>query len=83
MTIDLKRLLKLANISIDDPLKISSNLDDITTHFKILDSLDTKNTVPTFQVSGLKNISRLDEIKQNTPIHSGFFVTKSVINKNG
>ena len=60
MTIDLDKLVKLSNITISDPKKIAKNLEDITKHFEILDSIDTTNIEPTFQVTGLTNISRQD-----------------------
>lgn len=83
MNIDLGKLSKLANMPIPNPDKISHDLNEITTHFDVLDNLDIKNVEPTPQVTGLKNIFREDEIIDTPPIHDSYFVTNAIINKNG
>jgi len=60
MTIDLDKLVKLSNITISNPQKLAKDLEEITKHFEILDNIDTTNIEPTFQVTGLTNISRQD-----------------------
>jgi len=83
MTLDLTKLSQLSDLTISEPEKFSKNLKEITTHFAVLDNLDTKNIEPTFQVTGLKNISREDLVVDTPPIHQGCFVTDILVNRNG
>jgi len=83
MNIDLGKLSKLANMPIPNPEKILKDLNEIATHFDVLDNLDIKNIEPTPQVTGLKNVFREDKIIDTPPIHDSYFVTNAIINKNG
>ena len=83
MNIDLAKLSKLANMSISNPEKISHDLNEIATHFDVLDNLDIKNIEPTPQVTGLKNVFREDIVVDTPPIHDSYFITNAILNKNG
>ena len=61
-------VLKLAGLSklklTDEEVeKLRSELSEILNYVEILDKVDTDGLDPTFQVSGLKNVYRKDEIK--------------------
>ena len=61
---DVKYVASLAKIAITDEqaAKLQQELDTILGYVKQLDSLDTKGIEPTYQVTGLTNIMREDEI---------------------
>lgn len=83
MTIDLAKLSKLANLPIKENEKILKDLESISTHFEILEKINTDNIEPLYQVNGLKNVYRDDTIIDTPPIKEGYFTTSAVINKNG
>lgn len=61
-------VLKLASLSKlklteEEIEKLRSELSEILNYVEILDKVDTDGLEPTFQVSGLKNVYRKDEIK--------------------
>lgn len=61
-------VLKLAGLSklklTDEEVeKLRSELSEILNYVEILDKVDTDGLEPTFQVSGLKNVYRKDEVK--------------------
>ncbi len=55
------RLSKIA-VSDDEAQKLQQELDNIIGYVKQLDDLDTTDVEPTYQVTGLKNVMREDEI---------------------
>lgn len=83
MTIDLSKLLKLANLPIKENIKILKDLEEINTHFDILKKINTDNVEPLYQVNTLKNVYRNDNVVENPLIKDGYYTTKAVINKNG
>ncbi len=83
MSLDIAKLSKLANLPIKENDNLSKDLESITSHFEVLEKINTTNVEPLYQVNGLKNVYREDKIIETPPIKDGFFVTKAVINKNG
>jgi aspartyl-tRNA(Asn)/glutamyl-tRNA(Gln) amidotransferase subunit C len=91
MTIDVKRVAKLANLSLsaDEEDKYSEQLSKILEYIDKLNEVDTENVEPTYNVTGLLNVMRPDEVgdcviseeeatKNAAHSKDGFFVTKGV-----
>lgn len=51
--------LKLTDSEVE---RLRGDLSEILDYVRILDNVDTKGLKPTFQLSGLKNVMRQDEI---------------------
>lgn len=89
--INIQNLAKLANLPIDDALakKLQKQLESTIEHVESLSQLDTRNVEPTFQVTGLENITREDTPKPSLSqadatkgakkIHNGFFIVDAVL----
>jgi len=62
---DIVRLAKLSKIALtDDELaKFQVEIESILAHIEQLQKIDTDGVEPTYQVTGLRNVSRTDEIK--------------------
>lgn len=91
MKIDVKKVTKLANLQLtpDEEEKYSEQLSKILGYIDQLNEVDTTNVEPTYNVSGLSNVMRKDEVGEctitqedaisNAPKKKdGFFVTKGV-----
>jgi aspartyl-tRNA(Asn)/glutamyl-tRNA(Gln) amidotransferase subunit C len=63
-TDDVKYVASLAKVAITDEEaeRFTKELDAILGYVKQLDAVDTTGLEPTYQVTGLKNITRKDEI---------------------
>jgi len=88
-------VLKLAalsklKLSEEEVERLSGELAEILDYVKVLDSVDVTGLEPTYQVTGLQNVSRADEIKdygyktqdllKNAPaVHDGQFKVKRVL----
>lgn len=61
---DVKYVAALAKIAITDEeaVKLTKELDAILGYVKQLDAVDTTGLEPTYQVTGLKNVTRPDEV---------------------
>lgn len=61
-------LAKLSRLRLtEEEIKsLQSELTEILNYVAVLDEVDTKSLAPTYQVTGLKNVMRPDEIKQYT-----------------
>lgn len=61
---DVKYVASLAKIAITDEeaARFTKELDAILGYVRQLDSVDTTGLEPTYQVTGLKNVMRADEI---------------------
>ena len=61
---DVLKLAALAKLRLSDEEveKLSHELSEILNYVEILDSVDVSGLEPTYQVSGLKNITRADEV---------------------
>jgi len=62
-----RHIAKLARLKLSDAevKKFSKELTSILNYIDILNEIDTENTKPTAQVTGLKNVSRNDEVKES------------------
>ncbi|MBX4191023.1 Asp-tRNA(Asn)/Glu-tRNA(Gln) amidotransferase subunit GatC [Candidatus Saccharibacteria bacterium] len=61
-------VLKLAalsklRLSEDEVERLRTELSEILNYVEVLNSVDTEGLEPTYQVTGLKNVTRADEIK--------------------
>jgi aspartyl-tRNA(Asn)/glutamyl-tRNA(Gln) amidotransferase subunit C len=88
-------VLKLAalsklRLSDDEIEKLRTELSEILSYVETLDKVDTEGLEPTYQVSGLKNVYRPDEVKdygyktqellKNAPaVQDGQFKVKRVL----
>lgn len=61
---DVQKLAQLSAISIsdDDAARLAAQLVDILGYVEQLGEVDTNGLQPTYQVTGLENVSRPDEI---------------------
>lgn len=85
-----KHVAKLANLPISDEEleKYSQQLSKILDYIDLLNKVDTKNLEPLFNVTGLENILREDEISEGltqeealqnaSSSKDGYFTTKGV-----
>lgn len=88
MKIDVKHVAKLANLplSSDEEEKYSEQLSEILEYVDQLNEVDTSSVEPTYNVTGLNNVTREDapspsltqeEVLSNAfQKKNGFFVTK-------
>lgn len=62
---DILKLARLSRLKLseDEIVRLQAELSDILNYVEILDSVDTAGLEPTYQVTGLKNVTRQDEIK--------------------
>jgi aspartyl-tRNA(Asn)/glutamyl-tRNA(Gln) amidotransferase subunit C len=60
---DVKHIAKLARLGLkpEEIDKFSHQLSDILTYSKLLDEVDTADVEPIAQITGLKNVSFVDE----------------------
>ncbi|MDP2638215.1 MAG: Asp-tRNA(Asn)/Glu-tRNA(Gln) amidotransferase subunit GatC [Candidatus Levybacteria bacterium] len=91
MKIDVAHIAKLANLPLkpDEKEKFGKQLSETLTYVEKLNSIDTKGTEPTSQVTGLENVTREDEAKpsltqeealSNAKSHyNGLFKVKAVL----
>lgn len=61
---DVLKLARLARLQLsdDEVVKFQKEITEILTYVEQLQSVDTKGLEPTYQVTGLKNVTRRDEI---------------------
>lgn len=90
MKINVKHVAKLANLplSSDEEEKYSEQLSEILEYVDQLNEVDTSSVEPTYNVTGLNNVTREDapipsltqeEVLSNaSQKKNGFFVTKGI-----
>lgn len=92
---ELRHVAKLARLPLteEQEAKYLPQLESILDYFDILKKTDTSKTEPTYQTTGLKNVTREDIIDKDRMFtqkqalscapkaHQGFFVTKATIKK--
>lgn len=63
-----RKVAKMANLNLSESeiAKFTPQLGTILTYFENLQELDTTNVIPTAQVTGLHNVTRLDQISVRT-----------------
>jgi len=61
---EIKRLATMSALTLsdDEASSLESELNEILGYIKQLDEVDTENVEPTYQVTGLENVTRKDEI---------------------
>lgn len=92
MKIDVKKVAKLANLTIspEEETKFEKQLSDILQYVEQLNNIDTKDVIPTSQVTGLQNVTFNDEFSDNSLTqdealsgtenkHNGMFKVKAVM----
>ncbi len=75
-----KHVAKLANLPItpEEESKYSEQLSKILDYVDKLNEVDTSNVEPTFNVTGLSNVTREDETAPSISYKKGFFEIKVV-----
>lgn len=90
MKMNIQHIAKLANLPIDEKIakKLEKQIQATLEHLESLNTLDTSNIEPTYQITGLENITRDDttapSLSQNDAVsqaktHNGFFVVDAVL----
>ena len=61
---DVRHLAQLSNMQLSnqETVELQADLEAIVTYIEQLSELDTSSVEPTYQVTGLKNVSRPDEV---------------------
>lgn len=89
----LKHIAHLARLDIDPKKEdyLAQQLSETTDYIDILQTIDTKNIIPTFQTHGLKNVTRADVVdksftqeealSQAPKTYNGYFQTHATIKK--
>ncbi len=90
MKIDVSHIAKLANLPLSstEKAKFEKQLQETLEYVEGLNEVETKNTKPTSQVTGLENVTRQDIVKpslsQNETLsnakstHNGFFKVSAI-----
>lgn len=67
MKIDIKKVAKLANLTVtqDEEKEFEEQLGNIVGYIEKLDAIDTSNIEPTAQVTGLTNRTRSDQFSDD------------------
>jgi aspartyl-tRNA(Asn)/glutamyl-tRNA(Gln) amidotransferase subunit C len=93
MDIDVKKIAKLANLSLQDEEieKFKQQLSSILDYIKKLNEVNTKNVMETSQVTGLENVTRNDAasaglsqeeaIANAKSVHNGLFKVPAVLDQ--
>lgn len=79
----LEKIATLAHLELthEEKIKFHFQLNETITHVKALDEIDTKNTEPTSQVTGLENISRNDDTAPSLSQEDALKNSKSTYNR--
>ena len=66
-TDDVRHLAVLSNLQLseDEVTALTKDIGDILTYIEQLSDIDTSGVEPTYQVSGLENVWRNDEVEQS------------------
>lgn len=61
---DVKKLAMLSGLTVtdDETVTLARNIEEIIGYVEQLDALDTAGKQPTYQVTGLSNVTRSDEL---------------------
>ena len=91
MKIDVKKVAKLANLSLStsEETLFEKQLDETVSYIENLKEIDTKDTKPTNQVTGLTNVTREDTttpslsqkeaLRNAKSTYNGFFKVNAVL----
>lgn len=91
--IDVSHVAALANLTLNpaEETKFASQFADTLKTVDLMNELDTSNTLPSFQVTGLSNVTREDVVNKNRVltqnealsgakhVHNGYFVVPAVL----
>jgi aspartyl-tRNA(Asn)/glutamyl-tRNA(Gln) amidotransferase subunit C len=92
MKFDVNHVARLANLTLseEEKEKFEKQLEETAQYVEGLNEVETKDTEPTSQVTGLENITREDEVKPSLTqdqalknaksTHNGFFKVKGILN---
>lgn len=63
-TDEVRRIARLAQIALtnQEALRFTKEFDSIVKYFRQIDTVDTSGLEPTYQVTGLLNVTRKDEL---------------------
>ena len=63
---DVLKLAKLAKLSLsnEEVDNFTKEISEILNYVELLQSVDTDNLEPTYQVTGLTNVTRIDEVQE-------------------
>ncbi len=90
MKIDVSHIAKLANLPLSstEKAKLEKQLEETLEYVEGLNEVETKNTEPTSQVTGLENVTRddiakpslsqNDALSNSKSIQNGFFRVKAI-----
>ena len=80
MKIDVVKVAKLANLPLyrQEEEKYSKQLSKILDYMEKLNEVDTKDVEPTFNVTGLSNVTREDQREVCLSWKKGYFKTKGL-----
>lgn len=92
MKIDVKKVAKLANLTItpEEEEKLGKQLENILSYVEKLNEVDVKDVIPTSQVTGLENVTFNDKFSDesltqdealsgSSVTHNGMFKVKAVL----
>jgi aspartyl-tRNA(Asn)/glutamyl-tRNA(Gln) amidotransferase subunit C len=67
---DLEHIAKLARIELTESEKqiFLPQLESVIEYFDVLNQVNTDNIEPTYQINGLSNVLRSDEVKESLPV---------------
>lgn len=82
MKINISHIAKLANLILapNEKIKLEKQLEETIDYVTKLNQIDTKNTQPTNQVTGLENVTREDIAFPSLDQDDALFNTKSKYN---
>jgi len=94
-SLDLEKLAKLADLKLSDSEKkeLEPQLAEVVEYFDQLKNIDTENTRPTSQTTGLVDVTRPDKINPTRILsaeeatsnakleHNNYFVVDALLNK--
>lgn len=93
MKIDVKKVAKLANLTItpEEEVRFEKQLSEILQYVEKLNEVDVTDVQPTSQITGLENITRNDNFTDDMLIqeealsgtksqHNGFFKVDAILN---
>ena len=91
MKIDIKHIAKLANIPIStsETKKLEKELSETISYVEKINSINTEGIEPTYEVTGLENVTREDKAEPSLPQdkallnaksqHNGLFKVKAIL----
>lgn len=80
---DIEKLARLARLRLtkDEVIKFQSEISEILEYVEMLEKVDVSGLKPTYQVTGLVNVTRTDELRDYGSSHDDLM--KNVPQKNG